>query len=186
VLMHSSLPRGLMATRISKKHNGKAATVMPAWHGAEMPQPGTSRQPGNWNGNRRDRVFLQKGVHDPWIRNTARVCPIRPLSPDPDHPELGFWEVETSSLRYLPQQFHTFVIVRNSDNTVSIFTTDVDPSVRDGSLAAKSRSYAIATHQIFNTTIGPMPSGSYNAELVKQLMPEMQVKIQSYGTPVSR
>ena len=47
VLMHSSLPRGLMATRISKKHNGKAATVMPAWHGAEMPQPGTSRQPGN-------------------------------------------------------------------------------------------------------------------------------------------
>jgi hypothetical protein len=76
------------------------------------------------------------------------------------------------------------VIVRNSDNTVSIFTTDVDPSVRDGSLAAKSRSYAIATHQIFNTTIGPMPSGSYNAELVKQLMPEMQVKIQSYGTPV--
>lgn len=107
-------------------------------------------------------------------------------SPDASRPELGFWEIETASLREFPQQFRTFEIVRNSDNTVSIFTTDVDPSVSDGSPAAKSRSYAIAAHQLFNLTADPLPSGSYNAELVKQLSPEMQVKIQNYGTPVSR
>lgn len=107
-------------------------------------------------------------------------------SPDPDHPELGFWEVETASLREFPQQFRTFAIVRNSDNTVSIFATDIDPAVSEGSPAAKSRSYAIAAHEIFNTTVDPMPGGAYNAELVKPLSPEMQAKIQNYGTPVSR
>jgi metallophosphoesterase (TIGR03768 family) len=107
-------------------------------------------------------------------------------SPDASRPELGFWEVETSSLREFPQQFRTFEIVRNSDNTVSIFATDVDPSVSDGSPAAQSRSYAIAAYQVFNLTADPLPSGSYNAELVKQLSPEMQVKIQNYGTPVGR
>jgi len=106
-------------------------------------------------------------------------------SPDPSHPELGFWEVETASLRDFPQQFRMFEIVRNSDNTVSIFATDVDPAVREGSIAEKSRSYAIAAQQTFNATIVPMPSGAYNAELVKQLTPEMQVKIQKFGTPIT-
>jgi metallophosphoesterase (TIGR03768 family) len=107
-------------------------------------------------------------------------------SPDPDHPELGFWEIETASLRDFPQQFRTFTIVSNSDNAVSIFTTDVDPSVRHGSIAEKSRSYAIATQQIFNYTPDPKPSGSYNAELIKQLTPEMQVNIQNHGTPIGK
>ena len=105
-------------------------------------------------------------------------------SPDPAHPELGFWEVETASLRDFPQQFRTFEIVRNSDNTVSVFTLDVDPSVMNGTPAALSRSYAVATLQTFNSTLGPLqPSGAYNAELVKPLSPAMQVKIQNYGTP---
>lgn len=122
-----------------------------------------------------------------WIAGHRHQNTITALkSPDPAHPELGFWEVETSSLRQFPQQFRTFEIVRNSDNTVSVFTTDVDPSVSDGSPAARSRSYAIAAHQIFITTTGPMPSDSFNAELVKQLSPEMQVKIQDYGTPIGR
>lgn len=115
-------------------------------------------------------------------RNTVTVF----KSPDPDHPELGFWEVETPSLRDFPQQFRTFDIVSNTDNTVSVFATDIDTAVLDGSIAAKSRSYAIATHQIFNTRISYPPSGSYNAELVKQLTPEMQAKIQFKGTPISR
>jgi metallophosphoesterase (TIGR03768 family) len=106
------------------------------------------------------------------------------ISPDKSRPELGFWEVETAALRDFPQQFRTFEIVRNSDNTVSIFTTNVDTAVRDGSPAARSRSYAVAMKQIFNTTLPYMPSASYNAELVKPLSPEMQVKIQNYGTPV--
>jgi len=107
-------------------------------------------------------------------------------SPDDSHPELGFWEVETSSLRDFPQQFRMFNIVRNSDNTVSIIITNVDPAVREGSFIAKSRSYAIASHQLFNNYVDLLPTGSYNAELVKPLSPEMQVKIQNYGTPISR
>lgn len=110
-------------------------------------------------------------------------------SPDPARPELGFWQVETSSLRDFPQQFRTFEIVRNSDNTVSILTANVDPMVEEGSPAARSRSYAVAAHQIImNSTISSnpgcmTPTGSYNAELVMQLTPEMQAKIKDLGTP---
>jgi hypothetical protein len=122
-----------------------------------------------------------------WVSGHRHQNTITALkSPDPGHPELGFWEVETASLRDFPQQFRTFEIVRNSDNTVSIFTTDVDPSVRKGSPAVISRSYAVAANQIFNLTAEPFPDGAYNAELVKQLTPEMQVKIQNLGTPVGR
>jgi metallophosphoesterase (TIGR03768 family) len=108
-------------------------------------------------------------------------------SPDANRPELGFWEVETSSLREFPQQFRTFGIVRNGDNTVSIFATDVDPAVKQGSFAETSRSYAIAAYQLFNMeNVLPLNSVSYNAELVKQLSPEMQVKIGKYGTTISK
>jgi hypothetical protein len=111
------------------------------------------------------------------------------ISPDPvNAPEKGFWQVETSSLRDFPQQFRTFEIYLNSDNTISIVTTNVDPAVKDGSLAARSRKYAIGAEQIVgadiynynptnDSTIKPMPTGSYNAELVKQLSPEMQEKL---------
>ncbi len=121
-----------------------------------------------------------------WIAGHRHVNTITPqVSPDSDHPELGFWEVETSSLRDFPQQFRTFDIVRNSDNTISIFTTDVDPAVKEGTIAAQSRSWGVAAMQIFNNTLPYSPSGSYNAELVKPLSPDMQEKIQNYGTPVT-
>lgn len=61
---------------------------------------------------------------------------------------------------------------------------------KEGSFAAIARSYAIADREIILPT--PVnqfylpPSGSYNAELVKQLSPEMQVKIQNYGTPIGK
>ena len=115
------------------------------------------------------------------------------ISPDPVNvPEKGFWQVETPSLRDFPQQFRTFEIYLNSDYTISIVTTDVDPAVKDRSLAATSRKYAIAAAQIVNTsdlttkwnptndpTVKPMPTGSYNAELVKQLSPAMKAKIKT-------
>ncbi len=111
-------------------------------------------------------------------------------SPDDARPELGFWQIETSSLRDFPQQFRIFDIVRNSDNTVSILTTDVDPAVEDGALAAISRSYGIAARQLYSKTLSSGPAltslstGSYNAELVIQLSPEMQAKIRNCGTPI--
>ena len=113
------------------------------------------------------------------------------VSPDPTRPEKGFWHVETPSLRDFPQQFRTFEIYRNSDATISIVATDVDPAVRERTPAAMSRKYAIATAQIVGTfdtvtgwnptgdpTIKPMSTGSYNAELRVALSPDMQAKLQ--------
>jgi hypothetical protein len=106
-------------------------------------------------------------------------------SPDPAHPEYGFWEVETASLRDFPQQFRTWQILRNSDNTISIVTTDVDPQVVDGSPASDSRGYAIGASRVFgNTSLTDTTSHAYNAELVKQLSPAMQTKIAGYGAPL--
>jgi hypothetical protein len=115
-------------------------------------------------------------------RHLNTVTPQR--SPDPAHPEYGFWEVETPSLRDFPQQFRTWEIRRNSDNTISIVTTDVDPQVEDGSPAADSRGYAIGASRIFgNTALADTTSHAYNAELVKPLSPAMQAKIAGYGAP---
>ncbi|MDD4127445.1 MAG: hypothetical protein PHV39_07145 [Methanomicrobium sp.] len=117
-----------------------------------------------------------------WIsghRHQNTVIPIK--SPDPERPELGFWQIETASLREFPQQFRTFEFVYNSDNTVSIFATNVDPAVREGSPAAKSRSYAVAAYQIFDYPVEMMPGGAYNAELLLQLTPEMQEILQNTG-----
>jgi metallophosphoesterase (TIGR03768 family) len=115
------------------------------------------------------------------------------ISPDPvNAPEKGFWQVETPSLRDFPQQFRTFEIYLNSDHTLSIVTTNVDPAVKEGSPAAASRKYAVAATQIIGAwelttknnptndpTVKPMPTGSYNAELVKKLSPAMKTKMQS-------
>ena len=119
------------------------------------------------------------------------------VSPDPaGAPEKGFWHVETPSLRDFPQQFRTFEIYLNSDATISIVTTNVDPAVLEGTPAATSRKYAIAAAQITGTwdmltqwnptndpTVKPMPTGSYNAELVISLSPAMRNKLQNIGTP---
>lgn len=120
-----------------------------------------------------------------WVSGHRHYNSVTALpSPDANRPELGFWEVETASLRDFPQQFRLFDIVRNSDNTISIFATCVDPAVALGSPAAKSRSYSIATSEIFNSVPPYSPSGAYNAELVIQLSAEMQAKIKNDETPI--
>jgi len=123
-----------------------------------------------------------------WMAGHRHYNVITPFkSPDPGRPELGFWQVETASLRDYPQQFRTFEIVRNSDDTISIVTTDVDPAVAAGTPAATSRSYAVATEQLFShnmLTSQPRllrPTGAYNAELVIPLSAAMRAKIRNSG-----
>ncbi len=109
---------------------------------------------------------------------------LNPLEkPENNHPENGFWEVETSSLRDFPQQFRTFDIRRNSDNNISIIITNVDPAVSEGSPASKSRGYAIGAARVFGS-YPPTSSASqsYNAELVKILSTTMQGVIAGKGT----
>lgn len=124
-----------------------------------------------------------------WLAGHAHRNAITP-QPSPDgNPEYGFWEVETPSLRDFPQQLRRFEIVLNSDHTLSIFALDIDVAVDTAPLAngevspaCISRSYAVATQQIFQNRVQQGPnvdpfSGVYNAELVKQLSPAMQEKL---------
>ncbi|WP_373500208.1 TIGR03768 family metallophosphoesterase [Desulfococcus sp.] len=147
-----------------------------------------------------------------WIAGHRHVNAVKAFeSPDPvNAPENGFWQVETSSFHDFPQQFRTFDIKLNSDYTISIVTTNVDPAAKEGTPAWTSRKYAVAAQQIVNTegiyqadnttnylvdpvtqnetrsdgeimmdpSIRPMPTGSYNAELLKQLSPAMTAKMQ--------
>ena len=106
-------------------------------------------------------------------------------SPDPAHPEYGFWQVESPSLRDFPRQFRTWEILRNSDNSISILTTDVDPVVETNTPAWKSLEYGIGAARIFNNKdLTNTYSHTYNAELIKQLTPAMQTKIAGYGGPL--
>jgi metallophosphoesterase (TIGR03768 family) len=133
---------------------------------------------------------------DDYVLNTLHQYPnlilwmsghrhINVVTPQPDSggdPTLGFWEVETCSLRDFPQQFRTFDIRRNSDNTVSIIITNVDPAVQGNSPAYKSRGYAIGAARVYLTyPLNDTTSHSYNAELIVQLTPVMQSVISQAG-----
>ena len=98
-------------------------------------------------------------------RNTVTPQP----APAGKTAEFGFWEVETASLRDFPQHFRTFEIVRNDNNTLSIFVTNVDPAVQGVSPAARSRGYAIGAYRIANGILDDTTSHAYNAELIKPL-----------------
>ncbi len=102
-------------------------------------------------------------------------------------PQNSFWVVETASLRDFPQQFRTFDIRRNSDNSISILITNVDTAVVAGSPAEKSRGYAIGAARVDGTyPLSNTASQAYNAELVKQLTPAMQAVVASCGSPMDR
>jgi metallophosphoesterase (TIGR03768 family) len=91
-----------------------------------------------------------------WIAGHRHLNTVKAfLPPAGGGPEHGFWQVETSSLRDFPQQFRTFEIYLNSDYTISIAVTNVDPAVAEGTPAATSRAYAIATQQIVQNDLTP-------------------------------
>lgn len=115
----------------------------------------------------------------------------------PESPEYGFWEVGNPSLKDFPQQFRTFEILRNTDNSISIKTTDIDPEVAPGSCADKSRGYAVGAARIFSLPLAaPAKNGDgtwtfadtnsfvNNAELLKVLTPTMQSVIAESGEPM--
>lgn len=113
-----------------------------------------------------------------WVAGHRHFNTITPFpSPDSMQPERGFWQVETSSLRDFPQQFRTFEIVANSDQTLSILATNVDPAVREGTPAALSRGYGVAAQQLFQNALPALPTGVSNAELVVPLSPAMQTTL---------
>jgi len=138
-----------------------------------------------------------------WIAGHRHVNVVKAFaSDDATKPERGFWQVETSSFRDFPQQLRTFDIRLNSDYSVSIVATNVDPAVKEGTPAATARKYAVAAMQIVKApdifqanaplidpvtqepngtdpSIRQMPTGSYNAELFVQLSPEMKAKMQA-------
>lgn len=90
-----------------------------------------------------------------WIAGHRHLNVVKAFKPldKAASPEQGFWQVETSSLRDWPQQLRTFDIYLNTDYTISIVTTNVDPSVAEGTPAAMSRKYAIAVQQIVNNKV---------------------------------
>ena len=128
-----------------------------------------------------------------WIAGHRHLNTVKAF-PDTANPENGFWQVETSSLRDFPQQFRMFEIILNNDYTIAIVTTNVDPAVKDGTPAAKSRSYAVAAEQIIKTDLNPNPTkdlswramlnGSYNAVLVKKLRSDMMNKLKTLYPPI--
>ncbi len=122
-----------------------------------------------------------------WVAGHRHVNQIKAFpSNNSNTPENGFWQVETKSLREFPQQFRTIDIVRNNDNTLSFFAAAVDPEVKPGSFADVSRSYAIASSQIYDI-LAPIPGTGPmvdNAELIVPLSTKMQDIIKAFGTPV--
>ena len=110
-----------------------------------------------------------------------------------------FWEIENPSLRDYPEEFRTFEILRNTDNSISIVTTDIDPEVTPGSNADESRGYAVGAARIFAVPLATptnnsvnlanwdfTDTGSYttNAELIKFLTPHMQTVVANLGGPL--
>jgi len=89
-----------------------------------------------------------------WIAGHRHLNTVKAfLLPAGQPPEQGFWQVETSSLRDFPQQLRTFEIYLNSDYTVSVVATNVDPAVATGTPAATSRGYAVAVQQIVKSDL---------------------------------
>ena len=118
-----------------------------------------------------------------WMAGHRHVNVVTPQPDSSGDPTLAFWEVETCSLRDHPQQLRTFDIRRNSDNTVSIIITNVDPAAQGDSPAYKSRGYAVGAARVYLTyPLNDTTSHSYNAELVVQLTPVMQAVISQAGT----
>lgn len=143
-----------------------------------------------------------------WMAGHRHVNTVKAFATDDElTPERGFWHVETSSLHDFPQQLRMFDINLNSDYTISIMATNIDPAAKEGTPAGTSRKYAVAAQQIVNNRLNPNFKGadptipgypdvldpsiqktndvmdvnvlSYNGELFKQLSPAMEARMRT-------
>ena len=74
---------------------------------------------------------------------------------------------------------------KNSDNSISILTTSVDPVVETNSPAWKSLAYGVGAQRVFGLMdLTDTTSHTYNVELVKTLSTNMQAVIARYGEPL--
>ena len=118
-----------------------------------------------------------------WMSGHRHLNTVTPQpAPGSKGPEYGFWEVETASLRDFPQGFRTFDIMRNDNNTVSIFVTNVDPAAQGTSPAMKSRGYAMGAAKISQGSLTDTTSHVYNAELIKPLAAPYTMTVIVSGT----
>jgi metallophosphoesterase (TIGR03768 family) len=199
---HGSLDRERYEWLVKELDNGQAAgqLMIIAAHipiGVENTQPTGAEAPSfiGWSNavSYKTEAQLIAKLHEypnliMWIAGHRHLNVVKAF-PDIATPENGFWQVETSSLRDFPQQFRTFQIVLNQDYTVSVITTDVDPAVKAGSPADKSRSYGIMANQVIGAetkqslSAGGTSRNSYNAELVKKLSPDMVSKLKTLYPP---
>jgi hypothetical protein len=100
--------------------------------------------------------------------------------PDPARPELGFWQVETASLRDFPSSSAPSRSTRTS--------TARSRSWRPTSTRSSGRHtggdiphYAVAAQQIFDNPIGLLPSCAYNAELVVAVTDTLHARLARRG-----
>jgi len=155
---------------------------------SDNPTPGLSEPPTNFPGCKTEDELIAS-LHDypnliMVIAGHRHVNVVTPFpSPNPANPEKGFWEIETPSMRDFPQQFRTYEILRNTDNSISILTTDVDPVRVPGTPSWKSLGYAIGARRLYGLApLDDTSSQTYNAELVVALTPKMQSVIASSGS----
>lgn len=132
-----------------------------------------------------------------WTAGHRHVNAVKAFVDDSDASR-GFWQVETSSLHDFPQQMRLFDISLNSDYTITISITNVDPAVKEGTPAWTARKYAVAAQQIVKQNLNPNFIGAdpkypgikdptinelnpntaiYNADLLKELSPAMKAKL---------
>jgi hypothetical protein len=159
--------------------------------------------PGSTNSAITNATLLATLHHYPnlilWVTGHMHRNNVKAQISNYNDPEYDFWEVECPSLRDFPQEFRTFEILRNTDNTISIVTTDIDPEVAPGSCAEKSRGYAVGAARIFAAPSAAPTNNSVNAlnwdftdtnsyttnlEMIKYLTPVMREKIANCGEPL--
>ena len=117
---YGSLANGRLEWLIKQLKAGQAEDKLMVI-AAHVPIGTATGTPMGWYNNDDETATIQKLKEFPnlilWISGHHHLNTVTALKSDvPNHPEYGFWAVETKSLREVPQQFRTFDIVRNSDN----------------------------------------------------------------------